>query len=134
LRADLFSSRNKLDHFLQSSSAMLVQRNLYQLGRSIINESSTLLVVRIFKKFLAEIVSKRICKTGLLAMTRARVGDFNNYAYQSSAPPHAYGSPGRSVEHAQDYVPLTSSADSGTHADPYTSRTTLLGIAREAHL
>jgi hypothetical protein len=76
IRANLFSSRNKLDHFLQSSSAMLVQRNLYQLGCGIIDESSTLLVVRIFKKLLTEIVPEGICKTRLLVTTYSIVSDF----------------------------------------------------------
>ena len=39
---------------------MLVQRNLYQLWRCIVDQNSTLLISSILQQFLAQIVSERI--------------------------------------------------------------------------
>jgi hypothetical protein len=56
----LLWSRHKLNHFLQSSSAMLVQGNSYHVLGSVLYENGPLLIVAILEQLLAEVIAKRI--------------------------------------------------------------------------
>lgn len=56
----LFRGGDELDHFLESSGTMLVQCNLHELGSGIIDQSSSLLVIGVLQKFLAEVVAEGV--------------------------------------------------------------------------
>jgi hypothetical protein len=50
----------KFNHLLESSSSVLIEGDLNQLRRGVFDESSALLIVRIFKQLLAEIIAEWI--------------------------------------------------------------------------
>ena len=56
----LLGSRDVLDHFLQSTGAVLIESYLDHLRSRIVDKDGTLLVVRIFKELLAQIVAEGI--------------------------------------------------------------------------
>lgn len=58
---DLLGGGEIFNHFLQSAGSMLVQGNINQARGSRVDKDSTLLMIRILKKFLAEIVAKGVC-------------------------------------------------------------------------
>jgi hypothetical protein len=59
--AYLFGHRDVLDHLLQGTSAVLVERNLDHVRGGIVDEFGALIVVAVFEKFLAQIIAERIC-------------------------------------------------------------------------
>jgi hypothetical protein len=59
--ADLGRRRDKLDHLLKGSSAMLVQGDTDHVLCSILDEDGTLLIVAVLKELLAEVVAEGVC-------------------------------------------------------------------------
>lgn len=57
---DLARSGDELNHLLQSSSTMLIKSDPNEILRCIFNEHSSLVVVAVLQKLLAEIISERI--------------------------------------------------------------------------
>lgn len=57
---NLLTSRNELDHLLQGTSTVLVQRDLDHVRSGIVDEDCALLIIAVFKQLLAEIVTERI--------------------------------------------------------------------------
>lgn len=60
---NLLAGGNALDHLLQRAGSMLVDGNIPQARGSIVDQHGSLLIVRIFKQFLAQIIAKWICKS-----------------------------------------------------------------------
>ena len=56
----LLSSRQKLDHSLQSASAMLVERDLRHVWHNFLNENGALLIVGMLKQALAKIIAEGV--------------------------------------------------------------------------
>ena len=57
---DLLRRRQELNHFLNSSCAVHVQRNVDQLRRNSLNNGGALLVTTELEEFLAQVVAKRV--------------------------------------------------------------------------
>ena len=58
---DLLGRRDEFYHLLQGPGTMAVQSDLDHLWSGVVDQDCTLLIVGELKKFLAEIVAKRIC-------------------------------------------------------------------------
>jgi hypothetical protein len=56
----LLRGGDKFNHFLQSSSSMLVKRNLHKLRGGVVDKSCALLIIGVLKQLLAEIITERI--------------------------------------------------------------------------
>ena len=59
-RVNLLTRSDELNHLLQSTRAMGVQRNLDHLWSGVVNQNRALLVGRVLEQFLAKIVAERI--------------------------------------------------------------------------
>ena len=51
---------NKFNHLLECSSTVLVECDRDQLGCCVVDEASTLIVVRVFKELLTQVIAKGI--------------------------------------------------------------------------
>ena len=56
---DLLRSGDELDHLLQCTSAVLIQRDLDKGWRCVENKSVTLFIIGILQKLLAQVVAER---------------------------------------------------------------------------
>jgi hypothetical protein len=57
---NLLASGNELDHLLEGTGTMLVQRDFDHVWSSVVDESGALIIVAVFEQLLAEVVPERI--------------------------------------------------------------------------